>query len=97
MHLCTDDERENSRSDSSRKRRELAMRMITLTSSPVPIVRGTVLGVYLPSSNPLPVLGTSTANIGTGICRSNSMLGENTLTCTPRSNVALHVEAIISM
>ena len=71
-------------------------------SPPVSIVKDTVLGVYMPSDRPLPVIGTTSNDVtNIGVCHtSDTQATTMTLDCVSESNepnMVLHVEATIGM
>ena len=70
-------------------------------SSPVPIVKDTILGVYIPSGKTLPVIGNATNNgANIGACYANVSQETKMIDCVSGLNqptTVLHVEAIIGM
>ena len=70
-------------------------------SPPVSIVKGTVLGVYMPSNRPLPVIGTTSNDVtNIGVCHTSDNQTTTVIGCVSGSNepnMVLHVEATIGM
>ena len=70
-------------------------------SPPVPIVKDTVLGVYMPSDGPLPVIGTTSNDVANiGVCHTSDSQTTTVIDCVSGSNepnMVLHVEATIGM
>ena len=76
--------------------------------SPVPIVRGTVIGVYIPARTflpsvvlPLRVVGTTSNDVANiGVCHTSDSQATTVIDCASGSNepnATLHVEATIGM
>ena len=68
-------------------------------SPPVPIVKGTILGVYMPSDRPLPVIGTTSNDVDDiGVCHTSDGRTTTVIDCgsgANEPNMVLHVEATI--
>ena len=84
------------------RKRNLKMEKPDL-SSPVGVRKGSVIGVYLGTSNPIQAIGetsdNSINNIPTGVCRTAGSVSAITIDCSTGSNVQdqiLHAEADIS-
>ena len=83
-----------------RKKATLTDSITTNVSPPVPIVKGTVVGVYMPSAfnDPLPVIGTTTDSVDNiGVCQSSDFITSTTIDCVSEPMMVLHVEATIGM
>ena len=83
-----------------RKKATLTDSITTNVSPPVPIVKGSIVGVYMPSvfNVPLPVIGTTTDSADNiGVCQSDDSFSVTTITCVSEPMMALHVEATIGM
>ena len=91
----------NTNIDRRRKRNLLTKRPDL--SSPVGVRKGSVIGVYLGTNNPIQAIGetsdNSINNVPTGVCRTAGSVSVITIDCSSGSNVQdqiLHAEAKIS-
>ena len=85
-----------------RRKRDLQTERPSLSSS-VGVRKGSVIGVYLGTSNPIQAIGGTSddyiSGVPTGVCRTAGSISAITIDCSDGSNMQdqiLHAEASIS-